>query len=88
MSTTILRRLRLERGLTLRETADLVGTSHVTIYNLERGESNGRPRTRAALARAFDIPADVLLMVDTTTKNGAEPKPDAAGVTPTTSGKS
>jgi transcriptional regulator with XRE-family HTH domain len=63
---TVLRRLRLERGLSTRALGELVGVSNVTISNLERGRSQGQPRTRASLTRAMGVPVDVLLMPDTT----------------------
>jgi transcriptional regulator with XRE-family HTH domain len=78
---TILKRLRLERGMSSRALAASVGVSHVTILRLERGVSTGHPRTRAALARAMGVPVDVLLLPDT--KNGDAPKDAAAGVATT-----
>jgi transcriptional regulator with XRE-family HTH domain len=68
---TILQRLRLERGLSSRALGREVGVSHVTITRLERGLSQGHPRTRAALARVMGVPIDVLLMPDTKT-NGQD----------------
>jgi transcriptional regulator with XRE-family HTH domain len=58
---TILKRLRLERGLSTRALGEQVGVSNVTIGNLERGLSQGHPSTRAALARVMGVPIDVLL---------------------------
>lgn len=69
----VLKRLRLERGLSTRALAKQVGVSNVTINNLERGLSQGHPYTRASLARVMGVPIDVLLMSDPT------PTPDAAG---------
>lgn len=68
---TILRRLRLQRGLSTRALAELVGVSNVTISNLERGLSKGHPSTRASLARVMGVPIDVLLTPDTKT-NGQD----------------
>jgi transcriptional regulator with XRE-family HTH domain len=79
---TILKRLRLERGLSSRALAASVGVSHVTILRLERGISAGHPSTRAALARVMGVPIDVLLLPDTT--NAVAPADDGAGVPATT----
>jgi transcriptional regulator with XRE-family HTH domain len=59
--STILKRLRLERGLSSRALGEQIGTSHVTVTRLERGLSQGHPSTRAALARVMGVPVDVLL---------------------------
>lgn len=59
--STVLKRLRLERGYSLRALGREVGVSHVTITRLERGISQGHPSTRAALARVMGVPVDVLL---------------------------
>lgn len=60
---TVLRRLRLQRGYSLRELAAEVGVSHVTIHNVEQG-CGCRPRTRVALERVMGVPYDVLTLND------------------------
>ncbi len=63
--TTHLRALRRARGLSVRHLARLTGVSHPTILRLERAESWGSPKTRAALAEYFGLPvADILRPVD------------------------
>jgi transcriptional regulator with XRE-family HTH domain len=62
--STILKRLREERGYSARSLSLEVGVSHVTILNLENGISQGHPRTRAGLTRVLAVPIDVLLMPD------------------------
>jgi transcriptional regulator with XRE-family HTH domain len=74
--STILKRLRLERGLSSRALGRKVGVSHVTITRLERGISQGHPSTRAELSRVLGVPIDILLLPDT--KNAADPKIDGA----------
>lgn len=64
--STILKRLREERGYSARALGLEVGVSHVTILNLENGISRGHPRTRAGVARVLGVPIDVLLLPDTT----------------------
>lgn len=50
-----LRRLRLQRGLTLREAATIVGISHGYLGKLERGQSGYRPIRLEYLERAADL---------------------------------
>lgn len=76
MTTTILRRLRLERGYSSRALAAEVGVTHPVILRLERVGQGCHPRTRAGLVRALGVPFDVLMMPDTT--NAADHKADGA----------
>ena len=63
--TTRLRELRRARGLSVRGLSLRCGVSHPTLLRLERGESWGSPKTRAALSAYFaqDI-ADILRPLD------------------------
>jgi transcriptional regulator with XRE-family HTH domain len=80
---TILRRLRLQRGLSSRALADLVGCTHPTILAIESGRrTNSHPRTRHALEQALGVPFDVLLLPDTT--NAAALTDDGAAAPATT----
>lgn len=58
---TNLRKLRLQRGHSVRALARLTGVSHPTLLRLERGESWGSPATRAALSRYFGLPTHEIL---------------------------
>lgn len=63
---TNLRALRVARGLSVRHLARLTGVSHPTLLRLERGDSWGSPKTRAALVDYFGLPvADILRPADT-----------------------
>jgi transcriptional regulator with XRE-family HTH domain len=58
---TNLRKLRRARGLSLRHLARLTGVSHPTLIRLERGDSWGREKTRAALSEFFGLPIHYIL---------------------------
>ena len=58
---TKLRVLRAERGLTVRQVAELSGVAKETISQVERGERHPYDRTLAKLAHAYDVPVDELL---------------------------
>jgi transcriptional regulator with XRE-family HTH domain len=62
---TRLHELRRARGFTLRGAARVIGISHATLLRLERGDSWGSPKSRAALSMYFGLPvADILRPVD------------------------
>src|SRR5215203_6620825 len=58
---TKLRVLRAERGLTVRQVAELSGVAKETISQIERGERHPYDRTLAKLAHAYDVPVEELL---------------------------
>jgi transcriptional regulator with XRE-family HTH domain len=58
---TKLRVLRAERGLTVRQVAELSGVAKETISQVERGERHPYDRTLAKLAHAYDVPVNELL---------------------------
>jgi transcriptional regulator with XRE-family HTH domain len=58
---TRLRVLRAERGLTVRQVAELSGVAKETISQVERGERHPYDRTLARLARAYGVPVEELL---------------------------
>ena len=58
---TRLRVLRAERGLTVRQVAELSGVAKETISQVERGERHPYDRTLAKLAHAYGVPVEDLL---------------------------
>jgi transcriptional regulator with XRE-family HTH domain len=58
---TRLRVLRAERGLTVREVAELSGVAKETISQVERGERHPYDRTLAKLAKVYEVPVEDLL---------------------------
>src|SRR5918992_933488 len=56
-----LRVLRAERGLTVRQVAELSGVAKETISQVERGERHPYDRTLAKLAHAYGVPVEDLL---------------------------
>ena len=56
--------LRERKLLSQRELAKKAGISHVTILNIERGQSEVRFATVRALAAALEVPAEELLTED------------------------
>jgi transcriptional regulator with XRE-family HTH domain len=58
---TKLRVLRAERGLTVRQAAELSGVAKETISQIERSERHPYDRTIAKLAHAYDVPVEELL---------------------------
>jgi transcriptional regulator with XRE-family HTH domain len=58
---TRLRVLRAERGLTVRQVAELSGVAKETISQVERGERHPYDRTLAKLAAAYGVPVAELL---------------------------
>jgi transcriptional regulator with XRE-family HTH domain len=61
---TRLRVLRAERGLTVRQVAELSGVAKETISQIERGERHPYDRTLAKLARAYEVPVEELLSAE------------------------
>lgn len=60
-----LRKLRIDRGLTIQELADKSGFSKRTIINWEQGTSLPRRQdTYTKLAQVFDIPVEELLTAE------------------------
>jgi transcriptional regulator with XRE-family HTH domain len=59
--STKLRVLRAERGLPLREAADLVGVRPGTLSELERGLRHPHDVTLAKIARGYGVPVEELL---------------------------
>jgi transcriptional regulator with XRE-family HTH domain len=58
---TRLRVLRAERGLTVRQVAELSGVAKETVSQIERGERHPYDRTLAKLAHAYGVPVEELL---------------------------
>ena len=58
---TRLRVLRAERGLTVRQVAEMSGVAKETISQIERGERHPYDRTLAKLAQAYDVPVEELI---------------------------
>jgi len=58
---TRLRVLRAERGLTVRQVAEISGVAKETISQVERGERHPYDRTLAKLAHAYGVPVEDLL---------------------------
>ena len=58
---TRLKNLRIEKGLSQRELADMVGCSHQTIALLERNENNSRIEIVNKLCYIFNVSADYLI---------------------------
>jgi transcriptional regulator with XRE-family HTH domain len=58
---TKLRVLRAERGLTVRQVAELSGVAKETISQIERGERHPYDRTLAKLAQAYGVPVGELI---------------------------
>jgi transcriptional regulator with XRE-family HTH domain len=56
-----LRRLREEKVLTMKQTAELSGVSYNTVYRLEHGKTGARQQSIKALARVFGIEPKELL---------------------------
>jgi transcriptional regulator with XRE-family HTH domain len=94
---TRLRVLRAERGLTVRQVAELSGVAKETVSQIERGERHPYDRTLEKLAHAYGVPIEELLEEPAlagkadapTTGRGEEPRgrkirrtvTDTAGVT-------
>jgi len=50
-----LRRLREEKVLTMKQTAELAGVSYNTLYRLEHNKTGARQQSIKALARVFGV---------------------------------
>lgn len=64
MRTSLAKRLRVlraERGLTLRQAAELAGVRAGTLSGIERGTSHARDVTLSKLAKVYDVPVADLL---------------------------
>lgn len=58
---TRLKKLRLERGMSQRELATLVGCSHQTIADCEKNRNDGRIQILKKLCFIFDVSADYFI---------------------------
>lgn len=56
-----LKKIRNERGLKVRELADLAGMGYTNVNNIENGKVNPRYTTIIALAEALDVDPNLLL---------------------------
>lgn len=57
-----LRRLRIDKALTVEQLSEKTGVKVTTIYNLERGDiQNPRVKTLAPLAKFFKVPPTSLM---------------------------
>lgn len=55
---TEIRKLRIRRGLRLRQLAALAGISLPYLARIETGDRNGMPDTIVAIANALDVPIE------------------------------
>jgi transcriptional regulator with XRE-family HTH domain len=76
---TKLRVLRAERGLTVRQAAEISGVAKETISQIERGERHPYDRTLAKLAHAYDVPVEGLLEEPALAGSPKVKGPEAAG---------
>jgi len=83
---TKLRVLRAERGLTVRQVAELSGVAKETISQIERGERHPYDRTLAKLARAYDVPIQDLLEEEATSGKAPAPSSGLPSEAPSESG--
>ena len=58
---TRLKNLRVEKGLSQRDLATIIGCSHQTIATLERNENNTRIGIIEKLCRIFNVTSDYLI---------------------------
>lgn len=58
---TRLKNLRIEKGLSQRDLANMVGCSHQTIASYERNENNVRIKIIERVCHIFNISADYLI---------------------------
>lgn len=56
----VIQALRRSHQLTLRALASRAGIDPATLLRIERGESNGRPASLMAIARALDVPVSTI----------------------------
>ena len=56
-----IKRLRNEKVLTMKQTAELSGVSYNTLYRLEHGKTGARQSSVKALARVFGVDPKELL---------------------------
>jgi transcriptional regulator with XRE-family HTH domain len=78
-TTTVLRRVRIARGLSTVELAAAADISRMTLWRLETGQQAGcHARTSYGLERILGVPFEVLILPDK--KNAADPKASGAGV--------
>ena len=60
LSGNAIRTRRLGRGMSLKQLAEAAGLSRACIAHIETGRSMGLPETRAAIAKALDMPSGAL----------------------------
>src|SRR5579859_5066115 len=84
----VLKRLRMQRHLTLKELADKAAIDPATVSLVENGRRKARGVTLGKLAEALDVPVDDLLeLLDespaTNGKRGGRPRKAQTDETPT-----
>lgn len=60
----LIRELRTEQGHTLRDLAETAGVDHAYLSRVERGQATPTLRWIAAIASAYQIPVEVLMLPD------------------------
>jgi putative transcriptional regulator len=78
--STRLRVLRAERGLTVRQVAELSGLTKETVNQIETGRRHPYDRTLAKLARAYGVPLEELLAEPVELAVGKDEAPGEAGL--------
>ena len=61
-----LKKLREDKVLTMKQTAELSGVSYNTLYRLEHGKTGARQKSIKALARVYGVAPQELLANGTT----------------------
>lgn len=61
-----LKKLRDDKVLTMKQTAELSGVSYNTLYRLEHGKTGARQKSIKALARVYGVAPQELLANGTT----------------------
>ncbi|RDY67305.1 XRE family transcriptional regulator [Halobacillus trueperi] len=73
MNTNFLRQFRERRGMTITELSRRAGLSRVTIYDIEKGETNPKADTIMSICKALEVNPSEIFFNDSVNRDFRKP---------------